>query len=45
MPYIMGHYVLKDNQVCWDDHHVYLGYVDFEMPLRQEQKSNQQWAI
>lgn len=22
-------------QVGWDDIHVYLGYVDFEMPLRQ----------
>lgn len=22
-------------QVGWDDNYVYLGYVDFEMPLRQ----------
>lgn len=29
--FTMGHYILKDHQVCWDDNHVYLGYVDFEV--------------
>lgn len=31
----MGCYILKENQVYWNNNHVYLGYVDFEMPLRQ----------
>lgn len=31
----MGYYTLKDNHVCWDDNYVSLGYVDFEIPLRQ----------
>lgn len=30
----MGYYTLKDNHVCWDNC-VLLGYVDFEVPLRQ----------